>query len=409
VVWPVANPPIVKGAVLVGPDGRVVAVGPDATVPRPAGVPAEDLPGTALLPGLVNVHTHLELTQFHGTIDDDAFPDWILHVRRAKEAATPDQFLASALNGVRDAWRHGTTTVADTGDSGAVAHALTQLGGRGVVYQEVFGPDPAQAPAALDALKAQVAALREGLASSVVLGVSPHAPYTVSPALFRAVADYARAEGLPLAVHIAESQAEVSFVTQQTGPFAERWKARGLSLPAPARSPIAWLDQAGALGPNVLAIHAVRADAADIRLLTSRGTAVAVCPRSNARHGHGTAPLAAFRAAGLRLGLGTDSVASVNDLDLFAEARAAVESAGLSPTEAIRLLTLDGATALGLEPHVGSLEPGKWADLCMVRWDEGITAPNDVAAQVLRSGAGDVVRTYVAGRLVHRRDGARAS
>jgi 5-methylthioadenosine/S-adenosylhomocysteine deaminase len=389
----------VDGAVLIDAGGRIAAVGPDAAVPRPQGTPTDHLPDAVILPGFVNAHTHLELSGLRGQIEDGEFVDWIQHVRRAKEGIGGAEFLAAARSGVRDAWRNGITTVADTGDTGSVAWALAELGGRGVVYQEVFGPDPAQAGDSFAGLRRAVDGLRRDVPASVTIGVSPHAPYTVSAALYRMVAEYARSEQLPLAVHIAESRAEHALVSQGAGPFADLWARRQIPALVVARSPIAYLDRAGLLGPNVLAIHAVQADAEDVALLRARGVAVAACPRSNARHGHGAPPLAAFLDAGIPVGVGTDSVASVADLDLLADARAARELAQLTSEQALRLVTLDAARAIGLAREVGSLETGKWADLCVLRL--GAQPRGDIARQILSVAAANVARTYVAGRLVY--------
>src|SRR5262249_24419146 len=144
VVWPVSGPPIAKGALLIGRDGRIEAIGPESSVPAPPDVPETKLPGITVIPGLVNAHPHLELTALRGQIEEPEFFDWIQHVRRAKQDLNAEAFFEAACAGVREAWSLGVTTVADTGDSGAAARALGALNGHGVVYQEVFGPHPEQ-------------------------------------------------------------------------------------------------------------------------------------------------------------------------------------------------------------------------------------------------------------------------
>ena len=134
-----------------------------------------------LLPGLINAHTHLELTGLGSQLDEPDFPAWIRRLRALKAERTPEQFLEAAKQGIRDCWAAGVTTVADTGDTGAVARALSELGGRGVAYHEVFGPHPAQVEESMAALKASVAALRPlEVPGRLRIGVSPHAAYTVS-------------------------------------------------------------------------------------------------------------------------------------------------------------------------------------------------------------------------------------
>jgi 5-methylthioadenosine/S-adenosylhomocysteine deaminase len=400
-VYPVSGPVVVDGAVLVGDDGRIAQVGPDRDVPRPGGAETIDSNGL-VMPGLVNLHTHLELTALGGSIEDDDFSAWIRHLRDAKDTMSVEAFRLSAEQGVRDAWTWGTTTVADTGDSGAVVDALTSLGGRGVYYQEVFGPHPDQADEALAGLERTYEALVQRAGAAVVVGVSPHAPYTVSRPLYRLVAERAAGENIPVAVHIAESQAEADLVERGTGPFAAAWKQRGIPPIQRARSPIALLEETGVLHPGLLAIHAVRADTPDLELLRDRGCSVALCPVSNVRHGHGAPALRALRGAGLALGIGTDSVASVGSLDLFREMRAARDLGGMTAEEVIELGTIGGARALGMDSQVGSLEEGKWADLCVLSCPpEPGPDRGSLARRILDTGAGDVVQTYVGGRCVY--------
>ncbi|HUR94358.1 MAG TPA: amidohydrolase family protein [Gemmatimonadales bacterium] len=404
-VLPVDEPAIEHGAVLLGRDGRIMAVGPERLVPAPDGVPAEDFGDALILPGLINTHTHLELTGLaSGPLEPD-FAAWIGGIRAAKASRSPDAFQAAARRGLADCWAAGVTTIADTGDSGAVLEALAESHASGIAYHEVFGPHPEQRDDSLRELQSQVERLGKCAGGRVRLGVSPHAPYTVSGKLYEAVASWARAAGLPVAVHLAESPAESSLLASGTGPFADAWRARGIPLPAPpGHTPVRWLEAHGVLTENTLCIHVVQADGADIRRLATAGVAVAHCPLSNRAHGHGAAPLPALLAAGLRVGLGTDSVASVGTLDLIAEARAARVLAGLDAGRALRLCTLDGARALGLEGETGSLTTGKWGDIVVIRSAAEGVAPTRMTPEerVMASAPRDVLATFVGGRDVHR-------
>ncbi|HXV90028.1 MAG TPA: amidohydrolase family protein [Gemmatimonadales bacterium] len=391
-VWPVTAPPIVDGAVLVDGD-RIAAVGPHAAVPVPPGAETVEYRDAVLVPGLVNCHTHLELTHLAGRNGEREFAGWLGRVREMKDATTVEEFAAAAEQGVRDSWARGVTCVAETGSTGAVIAALARLGGRGVVYQEVFGPDPSARDASLRDLEAAIVRLTPFVSDRVRLGLSPHSPYTVSGPLFRAVAELARLERLPLAVHLAESPAESELVRHGTGPFAERLRARGVAVEARGVSPVRYLADLDVL-PSAdshlptLCIHCVQVDDDDIRLLRERGAAVAACPRSNRAHGHGESPVAALRAAGVPLGLGTDSVVSVPDLDLWAEA----DAVGLGWDEALRLLTIEGARALAWDDAIGSLEVGKEADLAVLT----VSAPGRLRPPP------SAVLTVVSGRVVHR-------
>jgi 5-methylthioadenosine/S-adenosylhomocysteine deaminase len=243
----------------------------------------------------------------------------------------------------------------------------------------------------------------------VRLGISPHAPYSVSGALFAGVASLARALDLPLAVHIAESRDETLLLENHSGGFAEQWRERGIPLPrSPGQTPLAWLDQLGGLGATTLCIHAVAVTAADLDLLRDRRAAVAHCPRSNQRHRHGAAPLGAMLQRAIPVGAGTDSVASVAPLDLLAELRAAQALAGLSAEDSLQLAMLGAARALGLDAEVGSLTAGKWGDVVMMDLPGQVDAAR-LADTLLSRRAADVHATFLAGRPVWRRGSSQAA
>ncbi len=389
-VHPVTAPSFEDGAVLIDRAGRIAALGPHASVPQPAAAQALHFPDAELMPGLVNCHTHLELTHLGGggQHDESEFLTWIRRIRELKEATSAEAFYEAAVAGVRDCWTRGVTCVAETGSSGAVMRALHDLGGRGIVYQEVFGPDPAQCSASMQEVEQAIVQLRRLATAQLVLGVSPHAPYTVSAPLYEAVARFARLEQLPTAVHVAESPAETELIRDGAGPFAAALRARGIAIEARNCSPVAYLLQRGILRPGTLCIHCVQVDQADIELLRVTRAAVAHCPRSNAAHRHGRLPLGWVREAGVPVGLGTDSVVSVGELDLWAEA----EAAGLTGDDAaLRMLTIEGARALGWESEIGSLEVGKAADLAVFPLAAPRRPSPPLAAQL----------TVVSGRIVH--------
>jgi len=399
--------------VLVDGEGRIAEVGPADDVTPPAGAEQIDLGGSALLPGLVNAHAHPDLALFRGALEDLAFPDWIAGLMRGyRRLSAPDDFGVAARWSVVEALRAGITTLGATEASGASLEALRDLGLRGVVFHEVFGPDPKHAAAALAALRERVERARGVAGDRVRVGISPHAPYTVSDALYRGVAEYAGAERLPVAVHIAESAAERRLVAAGEGVFADRLRARGISVDARAPSPIALLDRLGLLGLGPLLIHCVDVGEEDVRRIADCQCTVAHCPVANARLGHGIAPLDLFREAGVRVGLGTDSAGSNNRMDMLEEARIAsilqrprlrVPDA-LPPAEVLRMCTLDAAACLGMEDEVGSIESGKAADLCAVSLDAPHVRPvHDPLAAVVHAARGSDVRlTMVAGRILYR-------
>lgn len=403
---PVASTPVEAGAVLVGDDGRVVASGPDAQVPRPAGAPALDLGDAAILPGLVNAHSHLELTALRGLVRNVPFAQWVQQVRRLRELLSPAQLTASARWGVLEGFAAGITTSGDTGSSGAPAAAMVALGARGVAFQEVFGADPAQAEAALRDLEAAAEALLPLASERLRIGVSPHAPYTVSAPLLTAVVALARRRGWPLAMHLAESHEEDYCIRHAQGPFADRLRARGIAVEPHGCSPVAWARRAGLLEAAPLLVHCVTADGDDTLAIARHRATIALCPWSNAVLRNGRADLALFRRLGVTVGVGTDSVVPGGGLDPFREARLATLACPLTPREMLGLLTVDAAATLRVA-GTGSLTPGSWGDLCAVR----LTGPAFASARDIEEAvafgatAGDVAFTAVAGVPVFR-DGA---
>src|SRR5690606_9574465 len=182
-----------------------------------------------------------------------------------------------ARQGIRDCLAAGVTTVADSGDSGAVIEALHEAGASGIAYQEIFGPHPDQWRERLEGLRRRVEDRRRFTSARVRIGVSPHAPYTVSGRLYGAVAQWARAEQLPMATHLAESVPEVELFNAGTGSFGAMWQRRGIALPDGPATPVAWLERHGVLGPDLLCAHVVHAGAEDVSRLARSGTPVAHC------------------------------------------------------------------------------------------------------------------------------------
>jgi len=403
-VLPMVVPPIAGGAVLVGEDGRISAVGRDADVPRPAGTEEWALPDTVLMPGLVNTHAHLELTALRGLVRDQPFVDWIGAVKRIKNALTAADFRASARWGVLESLAAGVTTTGDTGSSGEAAIALADLGARGVAYQEVFGPDPARCEESLAGLERDLDRLWPFTSARVEVGISPHAPYTVSAVLMHNLAAFARARGCRVAMHVAESREETRFLEEGEGPFADALRARGIAVGPQQLSPLAWVARSGLMELRPLLIHCVTAAEEDFRYLARHGATVAHCPSSNLALGNGRADLALMRRLGVTVGLGTDSVVAGGGLDLFREARAAALGTPLTPREMLRLATMGGAAALGLD-GVGMLVPGAWGDVVSVSLEApsfaGIGDPEEAVAHSATSS--DVAHVWVAGRMVYRR------
>ncbi|MDQ8164316.1 MAG: amidohydrolase family protein [Gemmatimonadota bacterium] len=375
-VMPMGAESIVDGAVLVEGD-RIAWVGPRAAHPAAPQARIVELGDAVLAPGLVNAHTHLDLTVLRGLLDGLSFFDWIRGIIALRAVLSPDETLDSAHLGAIEALESGITTVADTAPTLASFDAMLELGLRGIAYLEVFGPDPAQCDGALAELASRVASARAQATPRVQVGVSPHAPYSVSDALFLATARFARDNGLRLATHVAESRAESDLVAQGSGPFATMLAGRGIDASPRARTPVALLEHLGVLGlmgEDALLVHCVQCDDSDVRAIADARASVATCPHSNRYFGHGVAPIAHFVRAGVSVGVGSDSLASNDVMDLLREARTAADIPGdATPFPVWLRATLMGANALRLADRIGTLQVGKQADLCAFPIPPGTT------------------------------------
>ena len=418
-VLPIAFDPIDNGGVVV--DGaRIVDVGPRATLASQySDAPVEDFGEAAILPGFVNSHSHLELTAMRGFLGDEVsnFHSWLkkLTITRQERMTTEDLYVSAAW-GVVEALRAGVTCLGDASDAAATTmKAVRDVGARSIVFQEAFGIDPRMADDQFKKLKDRVAMLREFETDVVRVGVSPHAPYTVSGPLLSLIADYTIAERLPLMMHAAESTAEEMLLLEGSGHFAQGLQKRGIEWRPPGTSTVKYLDSLGVLRARPLLAHCIHVDDDDISLLAKTRARVAHCPKSNSRFGHGRAPFAAFVKAGIDVGLGSDSVASNNTCDLIDEARFAMllsRSAGdtvadgemIGATAALRASTEGGAAALGIGQSVGQLREGLEADIVVVDLSGAHQQPvHDVTTSLIASSSGrDVRLTMVAGREVYR-------
>jgi 5-methylthioadenosine/S-adenosylhomocysteine deaminase len=406
-VVPISLPPIPNGVVAVDRD-RIAYVGARSDAPPGDDV---DLGDVVLLPGLVNAHCHLELTAMRGFLEDLDFRRWIVRLTGARRAILDrDALLDSARWGLVEGIQAGITTYADTCESGVVMNAMREAGVRGVMYQEVFGPDPAQCDASIAGLRDKVAGLRYIESPLVRAGISPHAPYTVSDDLFRAATTLAREQHLPMAIHIAESELEREYVVEGAGAFAEGLRRRNIPVLPRASSPIQLLADLGVLDVTPLLIHCVRVDERDIGTIANARAPVAHCPVSNAKLGHGIAPLNELLAGGVVVGIGTDSMASNNRMDVLEEARIALlgqrARTGSFETPAaidvLELATIGGAHALGLSDAIGTLDVGKQADLAAFRIDRAGPTYDPVNAAVFSIRGANADFVCVAGKVLLR-------
>ncbi len=345
---------------------RILDVGKRRLVLRGFTGPVDDLGEVVLVPGLVNAHSHLELAGRRGQCPPPAgFAAWaawlVAQDRRVPPAALLDRAVAEMAGS-------GTGAVIDVGGRAgpAVADALLRAGLAGLVCHEAFGwrrPAKALVPAALEA------AVSHAPDGAVRAAASGHALYSTSPDTLRLAREACRLRQAPFCLHLAEHAEEAELLRSGTGALAAL--LAGSVLPRgyapPGCSPVAEAARQGLLGPDVLAVHAVWLDAADRRLLAETGTHVCLCPRSNARIGVGTADAEALLAAGVPLCLGTDSLASNTDLDLWNEVRALLAACADLPARAVlAALTANPARLLGRPGELGLLAPGAVGGLAVL-------------------------------------------
>jgi 5-methylthioadenosine/S-adenosylhomocysteine deaminase len=415
-VLPIASSPIENGAVAIE-GSQIATIGAhDELAARYDEAEARDFGEAAILPGFVNAHSHLELTAMRGYLEREEgdFFAWLKKLTVARlERMTPDDLYVSAVWGAMEAVRAGVTCVGDASDAASSSmRALRDVGLRGVVYQEAFGPDPLEAREKFEALREKVAWLCEYETDLVRVGVSPHAPYTVSAPQLELIAEFASSAGLPLMMHVAESEAESLFMLEGRGPFAEGLARRGIEWRTPGISTIQYLERHGFLRTRPLLAHCMTVDGEDIETIKAADASIAHCPKSNAKLGHGRAPFAAFLEKNIRVGFGSDSVASNNTCDMLEEARFALLMARAGDGKAMQRLnaetalltaTLGGARALRLETQTGTLAEGAQADITVVALDGAHQVPlHDPASALVFSSSGrDILMTMVAGREIY--------
>lgn len=374
-VVPVAGPPLRDAWVAVAGD-RIVAVGRD----HDATTPEVDLGQVALMPGLVNAHTHLELSHLRGRIPPASdFVTWVRGVmasRRPGASVDGDAISAGIQAGIDEAVACGTVLVGDISNTLAPWTLLAGSSLGGVLFSEIIRfntSDPVgvvtQACQQIDALPPS-ADLRASLAA--------HAPYSVAPLVFRAIRDEIdRRPFLPYSVHLAESRDESEFIRTGGGQWRAFLEQVGSWDPAwtpPGCTPVEYLDDAGFLSGRSLVVHGVQMTRADLSRIAGRGATLVTCPRSNAYTGAGRPPIDAFYAAGMPVAVGTDSLASAPDLNLFSElATMRALAPNVPASRLIESATVVGARALGFESEFGTLEPGKRARLLAVEAPADLT------------------------------------
>lgn len=416
-VLPVSSDPIHKGAVAI--QGDVIrAVGPTQKILEEyPGAEVTDFHHAIILPGFVNCHSHLEYAVFRGLLDNENFGPWMIDFLDQKSKLSRDDYEISAMLGASECVSSGITTVGESMYSGTSLTAIGIAGIRARAYQEAFGLDDNKIDDTLAQLKDLLEELEEEKGDLVEIGIFPHATYTVSANYYRAIAELARELDMKFATHLAESQEESKYIRSGSGMLALDFREKVgwdyLNHEPFGVTPVKYLQQWNVYGPDFMAVHCVHVTDADIDALARRDVSIAHCPKSNAKLGCGIAPLPAFLRAGIRVGFGTDSPASSNIMDMFGEMRTAIflhrgaaqDTGVLGAAECVQLATIGGARALGMDDRIGSLEPGKQADIIAVDMEYSHFTPihDPYSALVYGANQEDVFFAMVAGRPLYTR------
>lgn len=389
------NPaPIEDGAVVIT-NGIIEAVGPSAIImSKFRHHPIVNLPNAVLLPGLLNIHAHLELPKLLESIQAHTFSEWVLNLIQAKKKLSHDDYTSSVIENISTLIQTGTTTVGEICTHGESPAILKKSGMRAIVYREIIEMRP------------EAKCLLSNKTDSALMeyGLSPHAPYTVSEKILRKITKYAPERQIKLSMHVAESKDEIKLLQQKKGGLEKLYQFAhwDLDLAPKGSTSIDFLHKIGLLSPLLLAVHAVQVTDKDVQLIKKSRTSVAHCPRSNKELGVGSMPLKRLLDAGVTVGLGTDSLASVPSLNMWDEMRYAYRihrRDGITPLEIFKLATISGAKALGLDKKIGTLEPGKKADIIAVPLPKKNTG--DLYSDLLRETK-SCIMTMVNGKILFR-------
>lgn len=380
-------------------DGLVLSISRNASSASPG--ECLDLGDVALLPGFVNAHTHLELTHLAGRVPIEGdFVRWIEQMiafrMNAANAIDPE---ASLRAGVAQSLAAGVTTVGDIGYGERQARVIGESPLRAVCFQEIVGigskTEAGEAAAASAWNKTDVGS------NSIRIGLSPHAPYSTSAAVYRACAYRADEMHWPLATHLAESEAELRFTRYGDGPFRDLLEGMGLlsaDFEPPGCSPIAFARACGVLEQKALVAHANVVDLEDIRLLATSGASVAYCPRTHAAFGHAPHRFRDMLQRGVNVCIATDSLATAPTLSVLDELRFLYSwNNSLSPQVLLEMGTIRAAMALGMDANIGSIAPGKRADFVAIPIDP---RGGDPLEQILTNDV-QPSHAFIDGSLVH--------
>lgn len=363
------------------------------------------LEGAVIMPGFVNLHTHLELTGLKGKITEGLdFYDWIKELVKQKMVMTKKEYEDGVHMGIKEMISTGTTSVGEITLESISPYILNNYGIRGKVFYEVLGPSEFLAGYLWFRKKREFKRFKDS--DLLKAGISPHSCYSLSRGLLKRVSDYSLKHGVSLSSHISETEEEKRFVREGKGKIKEFIEGLGFTPPLPSYSdsPIEYFKELGLLRKDFIGAHSVWVNKKDIDIMKESSVSVAHCPRSNTNLNVGKAPVVDFIKEGINVGLGTDSLASNKSLNMWDEMRMAYKlhsSDGLMPIDIFKMATINGAKALGLEDKVGTIDVGKKADIIAVRMPKDLSG--DIYSDLLRETR-DVLLTMVSGRILYQEE-----
>ena len=388
--------------------GKIIRVGQGISATNPQ-AQVKNLGKSAILPGFVNAHSHIDYTLSRNLHDALNLWQW-LHRVGFRKVQTPDYELiaASARLGAAECARSGITCLADCSFSGAAAYAIDEIGLRGIIYKELFGQSMgADYKRQFALVLEEVRRLQEAVSGRISIGISPHSIYTSTKEVLNLCAQTCADIGIPLSIHLAETGAETQFALHGTGPIADWRRSLGYEVNPSGCTPVQILEDAGLLREKVLLAHCVHVTDAEVKKISSSGAGVAHCPRSNAYLGAGIFPFSSFRREDARTGIGTDSSATCLRIDFFEEMRFAAaihrakaqDAQAVSAKEILEMATKGGAAAIGMGDVTGQLKRGLRADI--IALDLGSMLPGeDIYMSILSRSPADVILCLVDGLAV---------
>ncbi|MFZ3089915.1 MAG: amidohydrolase family protein [Nitrospirota bacterium] len=442
IILPVSYSPIFNAAILIE-NGKIRDIGiKDEIINRYRSHELMEFKDAALMPGLINLHAHLELTALKDRIfkEDTELMHWILRLVDEKKATSAEVLSSGSEKGITEAISTGTTTISDISTNGESFYKLKKTGIRGIVYKELLNFDDTKALCCWKKAIEDIESLRKDETALLSIGISPHSPYSVSPRLLGLIQGYAEKENLKLTMHVSESREEIKFISEDKGPIKDiylkrfKWDKYKRQVFGDCKSPVEYLEKEGLLSPEFLLVHGVHLNNDDIKRLARKGVPVVHCPRSNVFIGVGVAPFYNLISEGITVGLGTDSCASNYSLNMWDEMRFAyllhnrINDKKITAEDIIMAATINGAKALGLDDKTGTIEIGKEADIIAVRFPKRDTDIYPVRKQapsephktcnplkdefsngvyrdlLLHTVPNDIIMTMVAGKVIYQKE-----